>query len=116
MLDENKVLDSKINNLRSEISKNKDILTGYEDLKRFIIDLSNVQNATWVKEQTDMKKRRRDYLKRKWIDEHKRDNRDDHIIFREDEDLFSMDAYVKGGGGSSVADMSEKAGPGTMSQ
>ena len=40
--DENKILDNKINNLRSEISKNKDILTGYDDLKKFIIDLSNV--------------------------------------------------------------------------
>jgi hypothetical protein len=87
-------------------------LTGYEDLKKFIIDLSNIQNATWVKDQADMKRRRRDQLKRRWIDDHKRDPRDDHIIFREDEDLFSLDAYVKGGGASSVADASEKAGPG----
>lgn len=48
--DENKILDNKINNLRSEISKNKDILTGYDDLKRFIIDLSNIQNSQWVRE------------------------------------------------------------------
>lgn len=106
--DENKILENKINNVRSEISKNKDILTGYEDLKKFIIDLSRVQNAQWVEQQSEMKRRRRDLLKRRWIDEHKRDTKDDHIIFREDEDLFSLDAYPKGA--SSVADQSEKAG------
>lgn len=43
---------------------------------------------------------------------HKRDTCDDHIIFREDDDLFSMDAYAKGT--SSVADASEKAGAGVL--
>jgi hypothetical protein len=90
--------------VRSEISKNKDILTGYEDLKRFIIDLSIVQNARWVDEQNSLKQQKRDRLKRRWIEEHKRDTRDDNIIFREDEDIFSFDAYPKGGGASSVAD------------
>jgi len=52
--------------------------------------------------------KQKDRVKRRWIDEHKRDNRDDHIIFREDDDLFSMDAYMKGAGSSSVADLSEK--------
>jgi len=45
---------------------------------------------------------------RRWIEQHKRDTKDDNVIFREDEDLFSLDAYAKGA--SSVADASEKAG------
>jgi hypothetical protein len=49
---------------------------------------------------------RRDQIKKRWIEEHKRDTRDDHIIFREDNDLFSLEEYAKGA--SSVADASDK--------
>ena len=52
------------------------------------------------------KKQRRDQIKRRWIDDHKRDTRDDHIIFREDNDLFSLEDYAKGA--SSIADASDK--------
>lgn len=48
-------------------------------------------------------------MKRRWIEEHKRDTKDDHIIFREDDDLFSFDAYIKGGAASSVAGTSTAA-------
>lgn len=105
----NKDLDNKINNLKSEISKNKDILGSLEEHKKFIIELSKIQNAQWVVEREAEKKRKRDMVKKRWIEEHKRDARDDNIIFREDEDLFSMENYVKGGGASSIADASEKA-------
>ena len=52
------------------------------------------------------KKQRRDQIKRRWIDDHKRDTRDDHIIFREDNDLFSLEDYAKGA--SSIADARDK--------
>jgi hypothetical protein len=38
----------------------------------------------------------RDEIKRQWIDEHKRSTKDDHIIFREENDLFSLEDYAKG--------------------
>ena len=107
---ENKDLDNKINLTRSEISKNKDSLGSLEDNKKFIMELSKAQNAMWVKEEEQKKQKKRADVKRRWIDEHKRDARDDNIIFREDDDLYSMDAYIKGTGGSSIADQSEKAG------
>lgn len=40
--DENKDLDNKINNIRSEISKNKDTLAGLEEHKKFLLDLSKI--------------------------------------------------------------------------
>lgn len=92
--------------MRSEINKNKDILFALEDHKRFLLALSMLQNATWVSDQERKKKVRRDQIKRKWIEEHKRDTRDDHIIFREDNDLFSLEDYAKGA--SSIADASDK--------
>lgn len=55
-----------------------------------------------------MKQRRYEQLSRRWVDQHKRDTKDDNIIFREDEDLFSLDAYTKS---ASVADASEKGMP-----
>ena len=97
--DEDKDLDNKINNVRSEISKNKDVLGSLEEHKKFMLALSSIQNANWVIEQERQKKYKRETVKQRWIDEHKRDTRDDHIIFREDNDLMPTDAYVAGAGG-----------------
>ena len=97
--DEDKDLDNKINNVRSEISKNKDVLGSLEEHKKFMLALSSIQNANWVIEQERQKKYKRETVKQRWIDEHKRDTRDDHIIFREDNDLMLTDAYVAGAGG-----------------
>jgi hypothetical protein len=105
--DENKDLENKINLMRSEISKNKDILSSLEEHKKFLLDLSRIMNASWVIEQQESKKKKRNMVKKKWIEQHRHDTRDDHIIFREDEDLFSMDAYIKGAGASSMADQSD---------
>jgi hypothetical protein len=49
--DEDKDLDNKINNVRSEISKNKDVLGSLEEHKKFMLALSSIQNANWVIEQ-----------------------------------------------------------------
>ena len=45
---ENKDLENHINLIRSEISKNKDILGGLEEHKKFIMELSKIQNLGWV--------------------------------------------------------------------
>ena len=45
---DNKALENKINNVRSEINKNKDILFALEDHKKFLLALSMLQNSTWV--------------------------------------------------------------------
>lgn len=110
--EESKDLENKINNVRSEINKNKDILFALEDHKRFLLALSMLQNSQWVSEQEKKKKGRRDHIKKRWIEEHKRDTKDDHIIFREDNDLFSLEDYAKGA--SSIADASEKPSIGNL--
>lgn len=44
---ENKIkkIDAKITNLKSEIEKNKDILTGFEAHKEFLLELSH---PAWI--------------------------------------------------------------------
>jgi len=101
-----KDLENKINNVKSDINKNKDTLSALEDHKKFLLALSESSNAKWVEEQRTKKKLRRDQIKRKWIDEHKRDTRDDHIIFRTENDLFSLEEYARGA--VSITDESEK--------
>lgn len=74
------------------------MLTGLEAHKDFLIELSH---PTWIFEQDKDKKLKRDRIKKDWIDFHKKDRRDDHIIFRDiDDELFSEAAKL---GGSSVA-------------
>ncbi len=88
-----KKIDARIANLKSDIEKNKDVLTGYEAHKEFLVELSHV---TWIGEQEKTKKTKRDKIKKDWIDLHKKDKRDDHIIFRDnDDELFTETA--KGG-------------------
>ncbi len=104
--DDSKDLENKINNVKSDINKNKDTLSALEDHKKFLLALSEIQNTQWLEDQKRKKKQRRDQIKRKWIDEHKRDTRDDNIIFREDNDLFSLEEYARGA--ASITDASEK--------
>ncbi len=88
-----KKIDTKIANLKSDIEKNKDVLTGLESHKEFLVELSH---PTWIAEQEKSKKQKRDKIKKEWIEIHKKDKRDDHIIFREnDDELFTETA--KGG-------------------
>ena len=63
-----------------------------------MIELSH---PNWIAEQEKAKKAKRDKIKREWIEFHKKDRRDDHIIFRDiDDELFSEAAKA---GGSSIA-------------
>lgn len=116
--DKNKEYDNLINNIKSDISKQKDVLNSLEENKNFILELSEIQSSNWVKEEERKRDYKKETIKRRWIDEHKRDTRDDHIIFRDTDDLYSFEAFLKSGGGqmamenSSVADGSEKAGVG----
>ena len=101
---ENKIkkIDSKIQNLRSEIDKNKDVLNALEDHKKFLIALSH---NSWISEQERSKKMKRDKIKKDWIDFHKKDKCHDHIIFREDDELFTNEANK---GGASTVDPLER--------
>lgn len=89
-----KTIDTRITNLKSEIEKNKDVLTGLEAHKEFLIELSHVN---WIADQERMKKQKRDKIKKEWIDFHKKDRRDDHLIFRDNDDELFTEA-AKGGG------------------
>jgi hypothetical protein len=76
------------------------VLTGLEAHKDFLVELSP---HNWIIEQEKQKKQKRDRIKKDWIDFHKKDRRDDHIIFRDlDDELFSEAAKMMAGG-SSVA-------------
>mmetsp|Transcript_10893 Transcript_10893/g.8096 ORF Transcript_10893/g.8096 Transcript_10893/m.8096 type:complete len:159 (+) Transcript_10893:397-873(+) len=81
-----KAIDSKIQNLKSEIDKNKDILAGLEEHKKFLITISPPQ---WVAEKEQKKMQKRQMIKKAWIDYHKKHKDDDHLIFPEDEELYS---------------------------
>lgn len=96
-----KKIDTRIANLKSEIEKNKDVLTGLEAHKDFLIELSHVN---WINDQEKAKRVKRERIKKEWIDFHKKDRRDDHLIFRDvDDELFSEAA--KGGGASVMGDV-----------
>lgn len=51
-----------------------------------------------------MKKAKRDRIKKEWIDFHKKDRRDDHLIFRDNDDELFTEA-AKGGGTSVIGDI-----------
>jgi hypothetical protein len=86
--------------LKSEIEKNKDVLTGLEAHKEFLLELSH---ANWIQEQDRMKKTKRERIKKEWIDFHKKDRRDDALIFRDnDDELFTETAKA---GASAIGDM-----------
>lgn len=51
-----------------------------------------------------MKKSKRDRIKREWIEFHKKDRRDDALIFRDNDDELFTEA-AKGGGASNIGDM-----------
>lgn len=48
-----KKIDTRVANLKSEIEKNKDVLTGLEAHKDFLLELSHIN---WITEQDKMKK------------------------------------------------------------
>lgn len=96
-----KKIDTRIANLKSEIEKNKDVLTGLEAHKEFLLELSH---PNWITEQDRMKKAKRDRIKREWIEFHRKDKRNDALIFRDnDDELFTEQA--KAGGASNIGDM-----------
>lgn len=74
------------------------MLGALEEHKKFLVELSH---PNWIQEQDRIKKSKREKIKRDWIEFHKKDKRDDHIIFREDDELFSQEVN-KGAGASSA--------------
>ena len=83
------------------------MLGGLEEHKTFLVELSH---TTWITEQDKQKKSKRDRIKRDWIDFHKKDRRDDGVIFREDDDVFTNEASKAGA--STVGDQVERKGEG----
>jgi hypothetical protein len=51
-----KDLENKINNVKSDINKNKDQLSALEDHKKFMLELSELQKKSWVDDQKKKKK------------------------------------------------------------
>lgn len=94
-----------MNIIRSEISKNKDILGSLEEHKKFIMELSKIQNLSWVRRQEEARVKKKERIKRRWIEEHKRDTRDDHIIFDE---IYNIEAYLQRLENKTATDLSEK--------
>jgi uncharacterized protein YoxC len=54
--EESKDLENKINNVKSDINKNKDQLSALEDHKKFMLELSELQKKSWVDDQKKKKK------------------------------------------------------------
>lgn len=89
-----KKIDTKVINLKSEIDKNKDLMTGLEDHKKFLLALSPNQ---WVADEEARKKSKYERVKKEWIDFHRKNTRDDHIIFREDDEFYSQEQKTQTG-------------------
>lgn len=82
-----KSIDNKIQYLKSEIDKNRDVLSALEDHKKFLITISP---PSWVQEQEMFKLKKREKIKKTWIDWHKKNRDDDNLIFRDDDDLYTQ--------------------------
>jgi hypothetical protein len=88
MLD--KELHLQIVNMRSEIEKQKDVVSGYKELGEFLMGLSDPK---WVEKVKSERQKHLEAFKREWIRTHKEDTRDDYVIFRgEDPVVFSAQA------------------------
>ena len=48
--DDSKDLENKINNVKSDINKNKDTLSALEDHKKFLLALSEIEKAQWLED------------------------------------------------------------------
>lgn len=82
-----KDLQSQIVNIRSEIEKQKDVVSGLADHGQFLLKLSPPQ---WVEQIKREQQKALEGFKKAWIREHKDDTREDHIVFRgEDPIIFS---------------------------
>ena len=81
-----KKLDSEIQNLKSAIDKSKDDLLIYESHKKFLTIISPPNDIADLERIKQAKKAK---IKKEWIELHKGDTRDDHIIFRDDDDVFA---------------------------
>ena len=82
-----KDLQSQIVNIKSEIEKQKDMVSGLAENADFLLKLSPAQ---WVEEERRERQKALEAFKKAWIREHKDDTREDHIVFRgEDPIIFS---------------------------
>lgn len=84
-------LDSSIQNLRSEIQKNRDICESLEGNREFIISISTPK---WIEEQSQEQVKVIKKIKEEWVDSHIKattlDLVDEAIIFGQDGVKFGM--------------------------
>lgn len=111
-----KELDSEIQNLKSEIEKNKDVLSALEDHKEFLINLPFSNLPSWLAEQERIKEEKRKQIKRRWIDFHKNNTRDDHIIFREEDDYYNDKQIGNPQKTEQIQKVVKRGGQGTLAQ
>ncbi len=83
-----KQLDGKIQNVKSDIDKNRDQLHTRVERKKCLFNIFEKENATWTDGQKEVRSRKLETEKRKWI-EFARLHRDSALGGMEDEFLLS---------------------------
>jgi uncharacterized protein involved in exopolysaccharide biosynthesis len=80
-----KKLEAKIQQVKSDIDKNVDLLTGYEEHKNFLFSIFEKENPQWCKQQIAQKQKRLEKIKKEWIEMNKlqRDTMGDEDIIQE---------------------------------
>lgn len=79
--EEIKNIDSHIQNLRSEYQKHLDTLENLQDHQEFLQKISDVE---FIKHNKALANKKTEELKKKWIQEHRSNDWEDHIIFAEE--------------------------------
>lgn len=81
-----KKLEAKIQQVKSDIDKNVDLLSGYEEHKSFLFSIFEKENKQWCEETTMNRQRKLDKIKKDWIEMsklHKDQMGDDEIFMQE---------------------------------
>lgn len=76
-----KKLDSKLQNIASDIDKNLDMLNVLEDHKRFMFNIFKKENAAWADEIVRRKEEKLSRIKREWIENY----RQNRIVINEED-------------------------------
>jgi hypothetical protein len=79
--EEIKNIDSHIQNLRSEYQKHLDSLENLQDHQEFLQKISDFE---FIKHNKALANNKTEELKKKWIQEHRNNDWEDHIIFAEE--------------------------------
>ena len=78
-----KNIENEIANKKSDIEKNRDILTSLSNHKDFLVDLSSRE---WLQEQEEKRSKKLAMVKKAWIEEQKSTPKEGNVLFKEEED------------------------------